>query len=172
MCGHVFILQILKGEGDIVPFFLARTRCLLSRIERPSDHPFLSSVSAIHSIYTGYQAVAEGRQLELDGLFPCLDDTPIWADRAEEVCEVLAGVVGYAVIQTPDVTAQRDVSSLLESPLNGHRGPNHLGSHEANSGRRRTGDDANGNRVGSFRHKGRTARYRAIRVEVQTWRCR
>lgn len=79
----------------MIQSFLLRTRILLGKVNSPSEHTFLPAVSAIRSVYAGYHALSLGRQVGLETLFPSLDEKPVWASQAEDVCQLIAGVVGW-----------------------------------------------------------------------------
>jgi hypothetical protein len=66
---------------------------MLSRVKVPRQDTMLPSISALHSMYTGLHSVASGKQIDVNALFPRMDDRNIWDPRSEEVIESVLGIV-------------------------------------------------------------------------------
>lgn len=85
-----------------MPMFLSRTSSLLDRLKRPAAETFLPTVSAFHSLYSAFHLVSLGRQVEPSRLFRSLDERTAWGERADEVCETVAGVVRARYSTVPE----------------------------------------------------------------------
>lgn len=85
--------QVLRGDTDVMPSFISRTATMLSRVKVPRQDTMLPSISALHSMYTGLHSVASGKQIDINALFPRMDDRNIWDPRSEEVIESVLGIV-------------------------------------------------------------------------------
>jgi hypothetical protein len=91
---HIADVQVLRGDTDVMPSFISRTATMLSRVKTPRQYTMLPSISALHSMYTALHSIASGKQLDINALFPRMDDRNIWDERSEEVVESVMGVVG------------------------------------------------------------------------------
>ena len=45
-------------------------------------------------MYTGLHAIASGKQLDVNQLFPKLDGRDVWEQRSRDVIESVLGIVG------------------------------------------------------------------------------
>jgi hypothetical protein len=49
-------------------------------------------------VYTSFHLLAQGKQADIEKLFVSWDDKPVWQEKAEAVCELIAGVVSRGVL--------------------------------------------------------------------------
>jgi triphosphoribosyl-dephospho-CoA synthetase len=61
-------------------------------------YPFLPTISAIHSVYTGFHSIGSSQQLDLNGLFPQLDHGTVWTEQAKDACQQIYGIVSHCAI--------------------------------------------------------------------------
>lgn len=65
---------------------------MLAGLANPSPTSLLPTLSALHSLYSVFYAVAQGRRPSAS-LFKAYTLDPAWAERADNTVETLAGIV-------------------------------------------------------------------------------
>ncbi|OWZ44051.1 hypothetical protein C361_03389 [Cryptococcus neoformans Tu259-1] len=86
------LASILRGDGDIIASYLRRTHAFIHSVADPARMTFLPTCSALHSIYSGFHSVSRGIQVNFGTLFPKMDDSSIWTQRANDTVETLVGI--------------------------------------------------------------------------------
>lgn len=88
------MMQMLKGEGAIIPGFLAETSAALALCRHSSDSTFVPTITALHSLYTSLHALSTGRIIDTSVSDPELTPhLPNWEQSTEEVLQTVAGTV-------------------------------------------------------------------------------